>query len=245
MMDKAQLECRLPGASDSLRLSRRLTGRVLEGPFRRQPTGRPGPSALSRSSRGKGLLRFHHYKLCLCPARLTCPARNARSDGAPLKRGAGASAHWPGRAAALTAPLDRAKPHRGANQPRQRPTPTVPARTTCECPAAWLRRATVPRTQPSVGQNSTGRPMRAGPVTTSDGAAGRNPAGATSGGGASGGAAGAGAGTASGLARPAERLLGHCVSSASRSHSSSASEPASASRRAPPGGLAASCSASV
>ncbi len=40
-----------------------------------------------------------------------------------------------------------------------------------------LRRATVPRTQPSAGQwNSTARPRRAEPVVTSGGVTRRNPA---------------------------------------------------------------------
>ena len=63
------------------------------------------------------------------------------------------------------------------------------------------RGTTTPRhrpTNPAVGrQNSTDRPTRAGPVTTSDGTASRNPAGATSSGGASGGAAGTSMGAAS------------------------------------------------
>ena len=67
---------------------------------------------------------------------------------------------------------------RGANQPRPRPAPTADstgrgARIRRNCDAAPTSRA-------PIGQrNNIVRPTRAGPVTTSEGAVSRNPAGAT------------------------------------------------------------------
>ena len=185
------------------------------------------------------LVRKFHCESSLS-VRLAPPGPEAH-DGRPAKAtpGVGAAA---GRPEGRGGPDLRSSVHRlaGPCEAASRSESTTaapnaergPYRTTCENPAALLRRATVPRTQPSVGQlNSTARPTRAGPDKTSAGAASRNPVGATRGEGSPAALAGGAAGWFAAARRVVRRrgaaasysatFSGQCDSSSTRSHSSS------------------------
>ena len=94
------------------------------------------------------------------PAKATCRlARRAQQDPAACRPVRGG--------------IEQRVDHRCA---QRRPRPY---RTTCENRSVRLRRATVPRTQPSPGQSySTVLPTKAGPFATSAGVGSRKPAGA-------------------------------------------------------------------